>query len=159
MRRLLILLLLASTNSFLIPPVARSTYRRQTLQASYKSLSSPALPEEEAQLLQNVARHNALKECEKHLALFGHVDGGAVSGLKLVQELGLVGGLEEIDLIRANGISSRNVLVSKSLRLVSYVVTDVLKRRRVNSLDRTDLISEGSIGLMRAIDKYVASEP
>ena len=52
--------------------------------------------------------------------------------------------------------SARSKLVTYHLRLVSWVVSDTMKRRSRNThtLQREDLISEGSIGLMKAIDTF-----
>ncbi|GMI48337.1 hypothetical protein TrCOL_g8831 [Triparma columacea] len=54
------------------------------------------------------------------------------------------------------GSRSRDRLASHNLRLVEFYVTQTLSKRRNNllSLTRSDLIQEGCLGLLRAIDKY-----
>ena len=58
----------------------------------------------------------------------------------------------------ARGEKARDLLVKHNMRLVEHIVSKALERKgglnRVNSLTRSDLVQEGSLGLLRSIDKY-----
>jgi len=58
------------------------------------------------------------------------------------------------------GLRAREMLVTRNMGLVHYVVNETLRRRRnrLNSLSRDDLLQEGFIGLSRAVDKYDATK-
>ena len=55
------------------------------------------------------------------------------------------------------GLKARSTLCTSSLRLVSFHVSKILSPLPpLQSLTRSDLVSSGTIGLLRAIDKYDA---
>lgn len=58
--------------------------------------------------------------------------------------------------ILVNGYNSRQTLLLDNIPLVHHTVRKVAKHK-LNSLSREDLIQEGTIGLIRAIDKFDAS--
>ena len=59
----------------------------------------------------------------------------------------------------SGGDRSRELLVERNMKLIEHVVGKELRRRSapLNSLTRCDLVQEGSIGLMRAIDRFSPS--
>ncbi|GMH64148.1 hypothetical protein TL16_g03895 [Triparma laevis f. inornata] len=63
---------------------------------------------------------------------------------------------EGVEVLVGRGDKARDLLVKHNMRLVEHIVTTVLKRKaqNPNSLSRSDLVQEGSLGLLRSIDKY-----
>ena len=60
---------------------------------------------------------------------------------------------DALEIILYNGYNARQSLLLENIPLVHYTVKK-LARQKLNSLSREDLIQEGTIGLIKAIDKF-----
>lgn len=85
------------------------------------------------------------------------VRGGAVDGyLRDIANLGMITPDEEVELalrVKAGDESARNQLIEANLRFV----VSVAKQYQGHGMELTDLINEGNIGLMRAVQKFDAT--
>lgn len=100
----------------------------------------------------------ATTELEKELEVLTTLEGGSVTDpvrqyLRDIGKIPLLTAADEIDLAKRaekNEKLARNRLISANLRLVVSIAKKYVGR----GMSLLDLIEEGNIGLMRAVDKY-----
>lgn len=100
----------------------------------------------------------AATELEKELELLSTLEGGSVTDpvrqyLRDIGKISLLTAKDEIDLAKRaekNEKKARDKLISANLRLVVSIAKKYVGR----GMSLLDLIEEGNIGLMRAVDKY-----
>ena len=64
---------------------------------------------------------------------------------------------EEIELAyraKNNDLEARNKLIEHNLRYVISLARDYVRKHKTNNLDFLELINEGNIGLMMAVDRF-----
>lgn len=105
---------------------------------------------EETDLLAQVAEHRRIKEIEARLPPSAREHFPQTS---LAQKAGYEC-FSEVEEALEDGQMARDTLVLKNMRLVHHVVNKAHRSRRLNSLSKEDLVQEGTIGLVRAIEKY-----
>lgn len=106
--------------------------------------------EEETELLNRAMELRRIHEVEGTIprssrAVYPKASLAREAGYETVTEL-----QEALDV----GELARDELVMKNMRLVHHVVRKVMSSRSVNSLTVEDLVQEGTIGLVRAVEKY-----
>jgi len=127
----------------------------------------PLSREEELTLLSEAAEYRRLKALESEAAMRSpDLTPPRVS--VLANEAGYDDDIEDYEDAYDRGLKAREVLVTRNMGLVHYVVNEVMGtkskakgftgKRRLNSLSVDDLLQEGSIGLSRAVEKYVLSK-
>jgi len=101
--------------------------------------------------LNNVARHDLLT-AEQEVELAQAIEGGRAASERLA-ETKRFGKKEQTQLQRQirTGEEARNHFLNSNLRLV---VAHARKFRGAEGIDFIDLIQEGNLGLMRAVDKF-----
>lgn len=93
------------------------------------------------------------EETEESLPPLGYDDDSTGAYLKQIGKHKLLTGAEEIELsraARAGDMKARRRIVQSNLRLV----VSIAKNYRNKGLSFQDLIQEGSLGLLRAVDKF-----
>jgi RNA polymerase primary sigma factor len=104
------------------------------------------------------AETKSTTELEKELEVLSTLEGGSVTDpvrqyLRDIGKISLLTAQDEIELAKKaekNVKAARNKLISANLRLVVSIAKKYVGR----GMSLLDLIEEGNIGLMRAVDKY-----
>ena len=101
-------------------------------------------------MLQQALEYRRIRDLEERIPRSSRMEYPKIS---LAREAGYETVLE-LQQILEDGQMARDALVVKNMRLVHHVVRKVMSSRKINSLTYEDLVQEGTIGLVRAVEKY-----
>lgn len=111
--------------------------------------------EEENTQIKQASEYRRLNSLKNELAAFESKQSAPAPLLSvLAKDAGYGMDVESYEAALLNGKVARESLVTNNMGLVHFCVNDIIGKRRLNSLNKDDLIQEGVIGLSRAIDKY-----
>lgn len=154
-----ILLLGTPSESFMATPPPSTITRYSAdlhmapLQAHKKPLLSPEKPlssDAQRKLLDQVLEMRRIQDAEREFRLTN----SAVTALALSRAALYGDDIDGMETALSEGEVAREQLITTNMALVRHVVRDIARKRRLTSVTTEDLVQEGVIGLVRAMDRW-----